>query len=74
MPSRKDRAISRGTGVTRGNSEYATPAITSAAQTTVHSLARRATSGMNRRTTKVASAKLLMTIPMVEAESPICVP
>ena len=30
--------------------------------------------GMNRRTTKVASAKLLMTMPMVEADRPICVP
>ena len=73
-PSRKESAIRSGTCVTSGNREYAVPAISSAAQTTVHSLRRRASEGMNRRTAKVASAKLLITMPMVEADSPMRVP
>jgi hypothetical protein len=50
------------------------PATTSAAHTTDQALSRRTIEGMTRRTAKVASAKLLMTMPMVEADRPICVP
>ena len=73
-PSSIDRVIRAGTCVARGNSEYAVPAMSSAAPTTVHSLRRRATTGIPRRTRKVASAKVLMTMPMTEGDSPMLVP
>ncbi len=48
--------------------------MTSAAKTTVHSCRRRATSGMASRTVNVAAAKLDITMPMVEADSPSWLP
>ena len=71
IPRTNDSAISSGTLVKNGNSEYVPAVINRAAVMVCHSFTRRTSSGITRRTAKVAMAKVPMITPMVDADRPL---
>ncbi len=73
-PSRKESAISAGTFSTKGKKTYAVPATAIAEQMITQERRRRIRNGTAVLTTKVATAKVDITTPIVPAARPICAP